>query len=109
MPAVYREYLKIADKIFSPAGKLLFTVKYNFTCKSKNILYYMVCTICDEDYVGHTKASESVWALKKSDIRGKPTADTLGVDKHMHFCQLQKYNNFRDPLSHVIPQTVKDQ
>ena len=34
------DYLKIADKIFSPAGRLLFTIKYNFTCKSKNILYY---------------------------------------------------------------------
>ena len=28
----------------------------------------------------------------KSDIRGTPTAETLGVDKHIHYCQLQKYN-----------------
>ena len=31
-------YLKIADKILSPVGRLLVTIKYNFTCKSKNIL-----------------------------------------------------------------------
>ena len=28
-------YLKIADKIFSPAGRLLFTIKHNFTRKAR--------------------------------------------------------------------------
>ena len=42
--------------------------------------------------------------------RGTPTADTLGVDKHIHYCQLQKYNTFKDPLFRVILfLTVKDQ
>ena len=104
------DYLKIADKIFSPTGRLLFTIKYNFTCKSKNILYYMVCTICGEDYVGQTKDFRKRMNNHKSDIRGTPTAETLGVDKHIHYCQLQKYNTFRDPLFRVIPfLTVKDQ
>ena len=104
------DYLKIADKVFSPAGRLLFTIKYNFTCKSKNILYYMVCTICGEDYVGQTKDFRKRMNNHISDIRGTPTAETLGVDKHIHYCQLQKYNTFRDPLFRVIPfLTVKDQ
>ena len=98
--------LKIAGKIFSPAGRLLFTIKYNFTCKIKNILY----CICGEDYVGQTKDFRKWMNNHKSDIRGPPTADTLGVDKHIHYCQLQTYNTFRDPLFHVIPfLTVKDQ
>ena len=49
---------------------------------------------------------------EQSQIRykGYPTAETLGVDKHIHYCQLQNYNTFRDPLFHVIPfLTVKDQ
>ena len=51
-------------------------------------------------------------AHEQSQIRykGYPTAETLGVDKHIHYCQLQKYNTFRDPLFRVIPfLTVKDQ
>ena len=61
------DYLNIADKIFSPAERLLFTIKYNFTCKSKNILYYMVCTICGEDYVGQTKDFRKWMNNNKSD------------------------------------------
>ena len=51
-------------------------------------------------------------AHEQSQIRykGYPTAETLGVDKHIYYCQLQKYNTFRDPLFRVIPfLTVKDQ
>ena len=63
----------------------------------------MVCTICGEDFRKRMNNH-------KSDIRGTPTAETLGVDKHIHYCQLQKYNTFRDPLFRVIPfLTVKDQ
>ena len=80
------DYLKIADKIFSLAGRLLFTIKYNFTCKSKNILHYMVCTICGEDYVGQTKDFRKRMNNHKSDIIGTPNADTL---IHVHYCQLQ--------------------
>ena len=70
----------------------------------------MVCTICGEDYVGQTKDFRKGMNNHKSDIRGTPTAETLGVDKHIHYCQLQKYNTFRDPLFRVIPfLTVKDQ
>ena len=64
------DYLNfLADKIFSPAGRLLFTIKYNFTCKSKNILYYMVCAICGEDYVGQTRDFRKRMNNHKSDIR----------------------------------------
>ena len=73
MLAVYKDYFKIADKIFSPAGKLLFTIQYNFTCKSKNILYYMVCTICGKDYVGQTKDFRKRMNNHNTDIKGKPS------------------------------------
>ena len=39
----------------------------------------------------------------KSDIRGTPTIETLAIDKHIHFCQLEKYQSFKDPYFHVIP------
>ena len=78
--------------------------------ESKNILYYMICTICGEDYVGQTKDFRKCMNNHKSDIRGTPAADTLGADKHIHYCQLQKYSTFGDPLFRVIPfLTVKDQ
>ena len=35
-----RNYLQLTDKIILSVGKLLFTIKCNFSCKSKNILYY---------------------------------------------------------------------
>ena len=72
----------------------------------------MVCTICGEDYIGQTKDFRKRMNNHKSDISGTPTADTLGVDKHIHYCQLQKYNTctFSDPLFRVIPfLTVKHQ
>ena len=96
--------------IVPPPPPNLNRVKYNFTCKSKNILYYMVCTICGEDYVGQTKGFGKPVNNHTSDIRGTLTADTLGVDKHINYYQLQKYNTFRDPLFRVIPSlTVKGQ
>ena len=61
-------------------------------------IYCMVCTICGEDCLGQTKDFRKRMNNHKSDIRGTPTADILGVYKHIHYCQLQKYNTFRDPL-----------
>ena len=104
------DYLKIADMKLSPARRLLFSIKYSFTGKRKNVLYYMVCTICGEDYIGQTKDFRKRRNNHKSDIRGTPTPHTLSVDKHIHYCQLQRYNTFRDPLFRVRPLlTVKDQ
>ena len=63
------DYLKIADKIFSSAGRLLFAIKYNFTCKSKNILHYMVRTMCGKDYARQTKDFKKRMNNHKSDMR----------------------------------------
>ena len=43
----------------------------------------------------------------KSDIRG--TKDTILVDEHIHYCQLNTHQTFKDPYFHVTPfLTVKD-
>ena len=45
----------------------------------------------------------------KSDIRGRPTKDTIPVDEHIYYCQLNTHQTFKDPYFHVIPfLTVKD-
>ena len=122
-----KNYLQLTDKIISPVGKLLFTIKCSFLCKSKNILYYMTCTICGKDYVGQTNdfrkrinnhksdiSGQTNDFRKrmnnhKSDIRGTPTKDTIPVDKRIHYCQLNTHQTFKDPYFHVIPfLTVKD-
>ena len=36
-------------------------------------------------------------------MRGTPNMETLAIDKHIHFCQLEKYQSFKDPYFHVIP------
>ena len=105
----HRNYLQLTDKIISPVGKLLFTTECNFSCKSKNILYHMTCTICRKDYVGQTNDFRKRMNNHKSDIRGTPTKDTILVDKHIHYCQLNTHQTFKDPYFHVIPfLTVKD-
>ena len=104
-----RNYLQLTDKIISPVGKLLFTIKCNFSCKSKNILYYMTCTICGKDHVGQTDDFRKRMNNHKSDIRETPTKDTIPVDEHIHYCQLNTHQTFKDPYFHVIPfLTVKD-
>ena len=65
------------------------------------MLYYMTCTICGKDYVGHTKDFRK--RMNKSDTRGTPNEETLAIDKHIHYCQLEKYQTFVDPFFHVIP------
>ena len=45
----------------------------------------------------------------KSDLRGTPTKDTIPVNRHIHYCQLNTHQTFKDPYFHVIPfLTVKD-
>ena len=102
-----RNYLQLTDKIISPVGKLLFTIKCNFLCKSKNILYYMTCTICGKDYVGQTNDFRKRINNHKSDIRGTPTEDTIPVDEHIHHCQLNTHQTFKDPYTPDTIFTVK--
>ena len=81
--------LQLTDKIISPVGKLPFIIKCNFSCKSKNILYYMTCTICGQDYVGQINDFRKRMNNHKSDIRGTPTKDTILVEpitKHWQSC-----------------------
>ena len=39
----------------------------------------------------------------KSDIRETPTKDTIPVDEHIHYCQLNTHQTLKDPYFHVIP------
>ena len=104
-----KNYLQLTDKIVSPVRKLLFTIKCNFSCKSKNILYYMTCTICGKDCVGQTNDFRKRMNSHKSDIRGTPTKHTIPVDEHIYYCQLNTHQTFKDPFFHVIPLlAVKD-
>ena len=96
-------FLKVTDQVISPVGRLLFKIEHEFSCKSTNILYYMTCTICGKDYVGQTKDFRKRMNNHKSDIRGTPNEETLSIDKHIHYCQLEKYQTFVDPFFHVIP------
>ena len=95
-------YLLVKDTIILPVGKLLLTIRHNFTCKSENVLFYMTCTICGKAYVGQTKDLIKRMNNHKSDIRGTPTTEILAIDKHIHFCQLEKYQSFKDPYFHII-------
>ena len=97
----HRNYLQLTDKIILPVRKLLFTIKCNFSCKSKNILYYM--TICGKDYVQQTNDFRKRMNNHISDIRGTPTKDTILVYKHIHYCQLNTHQTFKDLYFHVIP------
>ena len=63
----------------------------------------MTCAICGKDYTGQTKDLRKRMNNHKSDIRGTSTTETLAIDKHIHFCQLEKYQSFKDPYFHVIP------
>ena len=38
----------------------------------------------------------------KSDISWTSTIESLAIDKHIHFCQLKKYQSFKDSYFHVI-------
>ena len=96
-------YLLLKDTIILPVGKLLLTIRHNFTCKSENVLYYMTYAICGKDHVGQTKDLIKRMNNHKSDIRGTPTTEILAIGKHSHFCQLEKYQSFKDPYFHVIP------
>ena len=91
-------FLKVTDQVNLPVGRLLFKIKHEFSCKSTNILYYMTCTICGKDYVGQTKDFRKRTNNHKFDIRGTPNEKTLSIDKHIHHCQLEKYQTFLDPI-----------
>ena len=96
-------HTEVTDQVISPVGRLLFKIKHEFSCKSKSILYYMTCTICGKDYVRQTKDFRKRMDHHKSDIRGTPNEETLSIDKHIHYCQLQKYQTFVVPFFHIIP------
>ena len=69
----------------------------------------MTFTICGKDYVGQTNDFRKRTNNHKSDIRGTPTKDTILVDEHIHYCQLNTHQSFKDPYFHVIPfLTIKD-
>ena len=103
MPTLQAKLFKVTDQVISPVGRLLFKIKHEFLCKSTNILYYTTWTICGKDYVGQTKDFHKRMNNHKSDIRGTPNKETLSIDKHIHYCELEKYQTFVDPFFHVIP------
>ena len=91
-------FLKAIDQVISPVGRLLFKIKHEFSCKSKNILYYMTCTICGKDYVGQTKDFRKRMNNHKSDIRGTPNEQNTFYWQTYPLLPARKISNLCRPL-----------
>ncbi|KAJ8018211.1 hypothetical protein HOLleu_43926 [Holothuria leucospilota] len=68
-----------------------FFVKTNFTCESKNVVYVLNCSNCNDQYIGSTKNFANRVTLHRSHIKNE-CYRILEVSKHIHTCGK---NNFR--------------
>ena len=76
-------YLKTGDTFTFKCGKT-FTIRTNMSCKSRNLIYCMICTTCGENYIGQT---------------GTKLADRVRVHKQQ----------IRDPYNFSVLQSFRKQ
>ena len=79
------------EKIHFSATDEDFIVKSNLTCESRNVVYVLNCSNCNDQYIGSTKNFANRVTLHRSQIRNECYRN-LEVSKHIHTCGK---NNFR--------------
>lgn len=65
---------------------LKFTVKRNMNCKSKNVIYAIICPKCEEFYIGQTGNELRTRMTVHRQQTRSDTLRFLQVNKHMHQC-----------------------
>lgn len=86
-------YLQTGSEIKFNNGKN-FKIKANMTCKTKNLIYCIICTNCKEEYVGQTgnSLSERV-RIHKQQIR-QPEYRQIPLSEHLEVCAGGKFKIF---------------
>lgn len=72
------------NKITLKNGKM-WTVRYNMSCKSREIIYIIICPKCDSFYVGTTENLRNRVTLHKQHIRHEEYRH-LAVSEHLFKC-----------------------
>ena len=62
-----------------------FNIKRNLTCNSKNVIYVIECTNCEDNYIGCTQSLNQRTSLHRSNIKIAANR-TLHVSKHIFQC-----------------------
>ena len=89
-----RLYLKEGDHHTFKESNTIFTVKYNFTCTSKNLIYVLICEECMSEYIGQTgtqlkkRVNTHVEQIKHDHLR------SLNVSSHIHQCSRGRFKIF---------------
>ena len=84
------EYLLEGD-VFSFRNGKTFRVNDNMTCKSRNLIYCMVCPSCGDEYIGQTgtKLADRVRVHKQQirdpDVRNTPCSAHFDICGHRKF------------------------
>ena len=77
-----------------------FTVKQDMNCKSRNVIYTLVCCKCKDFYIGQTKTE----LRKRMTVHRQQTRTDdlrlLKVNKHFHQCSGGRFNIF--PIYKVL-------
>ena len=76
-----------------------FLVKTNMTCISKNVVYSIICTKCNDFYIGQTKNELCTRMTVHRQQTKHEALRVLNVNKHIHSCAGGKFQIF--PLYHV--------
>ena len=71
-------------------SSILFHIKRNLNCSSKNVIYVILCENCKEEYIGCTQSLNHRVALHKSNIKLSHNRN-LFVSKHIFQCSKGKF------------------
>ena len=64
----------------------LFVLKYNFNCKTPNVIYVIICSSCNKEYIGQTRGQlKERLSIYRQHIR-QPEYEKIEVKRHLRTC-----------------------
>ena len=98
-------YIKECKKFTFKSTEKLQTWDYNrnFNCNSKNVIYMLICTKCDANYIGQSQDLRDRTNNAKSQVRHYQEHKTLRYAKHFAIC-----SNLKEPFFYCYPFYYED-
>ena len=85
-----------------------FEIRYEFTCKTKNLLYVISCSKCGKQYIGETGTELRLrMNVHRQQIRD-PNLRHLKVSKHIHDCAQGEFTVSPFYKLHTDNQTIRE-
>ena len=87
-----REHIYTGESVTFKNGKV-WKVKSSISCKSRNVIYAILCTKCESFYVGQTENLRNRVTVHKGQIKHDEYGH-LNVSKHLKSCTNGKFKIF---------------